>query len=83
MDSIIKKGNKFMSEFTSVYTEVETLLGEIQILVRVWETELAHCQAIVFQVKEVEKFGLLKFLNKNPMKSVDPSMLFMLKNNMN
>ena len=31
---------------------------------------------------EVERFGVLKFLNENPMKNVDPCMLFIMKNNM-
>jgi len=33
MDAIIKEGNKFILEFTNVYAEGETLLGEIQILI--------------------------------------------------
>ena len=36
-----------------------------------------------FQVMEVECFGVLKFLNENPMKNVDLCMLFILKNNLN
>ena len=80
---MVKEGNKFISEFTSVYVEGETLLGKVQTLVPGWETELARCQAVVFQVTEVEHFGVLKFLNENPMKNVDPCMLFILKNNMN
>ena len=35
VDIIMKEGSKFISEFTSVYTEGETLLGEIQTLVPV------------------------------------------------
>ena len=83
VDSIIKEGNKFISKFTSVYAEGETLLGEIQTLVPRWETELGRCQVVVFQVTKVEWFRVLKFLNENPMKNVDPCMLFILKNNMN
>jgi hypothetical protein len=82
VDNIIKEGNKFISEFTDVYAEGEIFLKEIQTLLLVWETELGLCQAVVFQVTEVERFGVLKFLNENPMKSVDPCMLFILKNNM-
>ena len=82
VNSMIQEGNKFIYEFTGVYAEGETLLGEIQTLVPVWETELARCQAVVFQVIEVERFGVLKFLNENPMKTVDPCMLFILTNNM-
>lgn len=37
---------------------------------------------VVYQVMELEHFGVLKFLNENPMKNVDPCMLFILKNNM-
>ena len=37
---------------------------------------------MVFQVIEVEHFGVLKFRNENPMKKVDLCMLFILKNNM-
>ena len=48
VDIIMKEGSKFISEVTSVYVEGEALLGEIQTLVPVWETELSHCQAIVF-----------------------------------
>ena len=40
VDIIIKEGNKFISEFISVYAEGESLLGEIQTLVLVWEMEL-------------------------------------------
>lgn len=58
------------------------MLEEIQTLIPVWEVELSCCQAIVFQVIEVEKFGVLKFLNENPMKTMDPCILFILKNNM-
>ena len=83
VNNMIQEGNKFISKFTDVYAEGETLSGEIQTLVPVWEEELARCQALVFQVIEVEHFGVLKFLNENPMKTVDPWMLFILKNNMN
>ena len=79
---MIQEGNKFISEFNDVYAEGETLSGEIQTLVPVWEIELARYQALIFQVTEVERFGVLKFLNKNPMKTVDSCMLFILKNNM-
>ena len=37
---------------------------------------------MVFQVTEFEKFRVLKFLNENLMKNVDPYMLFIIKNNM-
>ena len=83
VNNIIDQGNKFIYEVTSVYSKGEALLGEIQTLIPVWEVELAWCQAMVFQVIEVEKFGVLKFINKNPMKTMDPCMLFILKNNMN
>ena len=81
VDIIIKEGNKFIYEFMSVYAEGETLLGEIQTLILGWETELGRCQAVVFQVTEVEWFRVLKFLNENPMKNVDSCMFFILKNN--
>ena len=58
------------------------MLGEIHTLIPVWETELGRCEVIVFQVAEVEQFGVLKFLNENPMRKVDPCKLFILKNNM-
>ena len=83
VDSMSKEGNKFISKFTSVYAEGEILLGEIQTLVPGWETELARYQAMAFQVTEAENFGVLKFLSENPMKNVDPCMLFILKNNIN
>lgn len=79
---MIQEGNKFIYEYSDVYTEGEILSGEIQNLVPVWEAELAQCQALVFQVTEVERFRVLNFLNENPMKNVDPCMLFILKNNM-
>lgn len=82
VDTIIKEGNRFILEFMNVYVEGESLLGEIQTLIPGWETEQSRCQMVVFQVTEVEKFGVLKFLNKNPMKNVDPCMLFIMKNNM-
>lgn len=64
VDNIIKMVNKFISKFTSVYAKCETLIGEIQTLVPIWETELACNQAMVFQVMEVERFIVLKFLRK-------------------
>ena len=82
VEAIIDEGNKFILEFTSVYAEGESLLGEIQTLIPGGEVEQGWCQAIVFQVTEVEKFGVLKFLNENPLKNVDPCMLFIIKNNM-
>ena len=72
MDTIIKEGNKFILEFTNVYAEGESLLGEIQTLVPGWEVELSQCQAVAFQVTKVERLGFLKFLNENPMKNMDP-----------
>ena len=82
VNNIINQGKKFISEVVSVYFEGEALLKEIQTLIPVREAELARCQAMVFQVTEVEKFRFLRFLNENPMKTVDPCMLFILKNNM-
>ena len=43
VEIIMKEGNKFISEFTSVYTEGETLFKEIHTLVLFWEIELGHC----------------------------------------
>ena len=79
---MIQEGKKFIYEFTDVHVEGEKLSMEIQTLVPVWETELACCQSLVFQVTEVEHFGVLKFVNENPMKTVNLCMLFILKNNM-
>ena len=56
---MIQEGNKFIYEFTGVYAEGETLSGEIQTLVPVSEIELARCQAVLFQLTEVERFGVL------------------------
>lgn len=80
--SIIKEGIKFILDFTTTFVEGETLLGEIQILIPRWEADQNQCQAIVFQVNEVAKCGVLKFLGENPMKTVDLCMLFILKSNM-
>ena len=41
VNNMIQEGNKFIYEFTDVYTEGETLSREIQTLVAIWETELA------------------------------------------
>ena len=81
VNSIIKEGNKFILDFTTVYVEGETLLGEIQTLTPRWKTKQSQCQAIVFQVTEVEKYGVLKFLGKKSMKIVDYCMLFIMKHN--
>ena len=43
VNNMIQEGNKFISEFTNVYAEGETLTGEIQTLVPMWETEVSHC----------------------------------------
>ena len=48
VDIITKEGNKFILELINVYAEGESLLGKIQTLVLVWETELNRCQAVVF-----------------------------------
>jgi hypothetical protein len=80
--SILREGNKFILDFTTTYAEGKTLLGEIQTLTPSWESDRSRCQAIVFQISEVEKYGVPKFLNENPMKAVDPCMLFILKSNM-
>lgn len=36
----------------------------------------------MFQVDEVERYGVLKFLSENPMKTVDSCMMFILRSNM-
>ncbi len=81
VNAIIKEGNEFILKFNNIYAEGELLLGEIKTLVPGWEIGKNWCQAIVFQVTEVDKFRVLKFLNENPMKNVDPCMLFIMKNN--
>lgn len=80
--SIVKEGSKFILDFTTMYAEGEVLLGEIQTLVPIWEADENRCQAIEFQVHEVEKYEVLKFMNENPMKTVDSCMIFILKRNM-
>lgn len=47
-----------------------------------WEANQSWCQAIVFQVHEAIRYGVVKFLRENPMNIVDSCMLFILKNNM-
>ena len=39
VNAIIKEGNKFILELTTMYAEGEMLLGEIQTLIPGWETE--------------------------------------------
>ena len=78
----IEEGNRFIQEFTTTYVEGEVLLKEIQTLVPLWKFNEARCWEIVFQVQEVEKYGVIKFLAENPIKIVDSCMLFILKNNM-
>lgn len=81
--SIVKEGGKFILDFTTTYAEGEVLLGEIQTLIPMWEADEGRGWVIVFQVQEVEKYGIMKFLYENPIKTVDPCMLFILKRNMN
>lgn len=80
--SIVKEGGKFIQDFTTTYAKREVLLGKVQTLILVWEANQSYCQASVFQVHEVEKYSVLKFLSENPMKTVDLCILFILKNNM-
>ena len=47
-----------------------------------WEADQNWCQAIVFQVHEVEKYRVLKFLNENLMKTMDSCILLILMRNM-
>ena len=57
-------------------------MGKIQTLIPEWEADQSRCQAIMFQVHELERYGVLKFLSENPMKVVDSCLLFILKSNM-
>ena len=82
VNSITKEGKKFILDFTTMYAKEETLLGEIQILTLGRETEQSQFQAVVFQVTEVEKYGVLQFLGENPVKTIDSCMLFIMKHNM-
>ena len=61
VESIIKEGSKFIFHLTTTYIEGEVLLGEIQTLVPVGVTIYSRCQAIVFQVHEVEKYSVEVF----------------------
>jgi hypothetical protein len=80
--SILLEGSKFILEFVATYAEGRALLGEIQTLTPTWEADRNRCQAIVYQISEVEQYSVPKFLAENPMKAVDPCMLFILKSNM-
>jgi hypothetical protein len=82
VESILREGSKFIKEFTATYAEGRVLLGEIQTLTPHWEADRGRCQAVVYQINEVEQYGVTKFLTENPMKSVDPCMLFILKSTM-
>jgi hypothetical protein len=80
--SVLEEGNNFFLEFSMTYSKEKTLQEEIQTLTPNWEANRSQCQAIVFQIIEVEQYGVQKILSENPMKTVDPNMLFILKSTM-
>jgi len=71
VNSITKEGKKFILDFTTMYGKEETLIGEMQILTLGRQTEQSQCQAIVFKMIEVEKYGVFQFLRESPMKTID------------
>lgn len=62
----MKEGGKFILDFITTYAKGEVILGEIQTLILTWETDQIQCCAVIFQVHEVEKYGIINSSPKIP-----------------
>ena len=58
---IIKEGYKFILEFTTIYVEGETLLGEIQTLIPGWELNRANARQLYFRKLKLKFLECLSF----------------------
>lgn len=82
IDGVIKSGKQFIKEYSMMFNDVEAFFREVQIQMLTWEAKRTKWFVMVSQIEEVEQYAINKFVTKNPLNILNPSMLYILKENM-
>lgn len=81
MDLIIQQGSEYINNLVKVYKDAEILSKELEPEIVAWEKERVKWVAVLAQMNDVQKYGLVKFLAEKPVENLDDNVLYVLKKN--
>lgn len=78
---IIQQGSDYISNLVKVYKDVETLSQKLELETTTWEKERIKWVAVLAQMNDVQKYGVMKLLAKKSVKNLDDNVLYVSKKN--
>lgn len=81
LESIIQQGAGYIANLIRVYEDAITITQELETEVTTWEKERNKWVVVLVQMKDVQKYGVMKFLTEKAVKDLDDKILYVAKEN--
>lgn len=81
LESIIQQGIEYIVSLIKVYEDVVTMSQELESKVAAWEKEKNKWATVLTQMKDVQRYGIMKFLAEKTVKDLDDKVLYVAKEN--
>lgn len=82
LDLIIQQGSDYISNLVKVYKDAKTMSKELELEIAAWEKERIKWVAVLAQMNNVQKYGVMKFLAEKLVENLDDNVLYVPKKNM-
>lgn len=81
IDSIVQQGTNYIASLIKVYDNAIAVSKELDLEATTWDNEKNKWVAVLAQMNDVQKFGIMKFLAEKPVDNMDDNVLYASKKN--
>lgn len=81
LEGIIQAGSSYIKDPSKAYDDVKVVIKYLETEIVLWRKEEAKWLAVIAQMGEVKKYGVIKFLAKKAMPRLDDNVLYVCQKN--
>lgn len=82
LESIAQQGTYYIYNLIKVFGDVVTISREFELEAITWEKEKSKWAAVLMQMNDVQKFGVMEFLVEKPVDDLDDNVMYVSRKNM-
>lgn len=75
LELIMQHGSDYIINLVKVYKDVETMSKELELEMMAWEKERIKWVAVLAQMNDIQKYGVMKFLAEKLVENLDGNVL--------
>lgn len=81
LDLIIQQGSDHIINLVKVYKDAETVSRELELETMAWEKEMIKQLAVLAQMNDTQKYGVMKFLAEKLVENLDDKVFYVSRKN--